>query len=186
MYVILVGRPGIGKGLVLKEVSDFIRHWKLHDVAQRIKSNGHVTPEDKAQIEMTVAAEVDKANKIEFQGTSQKQNKDVIPPGLFHVAADSTTYQALIEAIGECYRSINYYEYNTEQQKNVLRVYRHSSTCFILPELASLMRTKTEDVVNFLLGLYDCPVDYEYRTVSRQKDRVRRACVNLIAGTTPS
>jgi hypothetical protein len=185
MFMILVGRPGIGKGLILKEVAEFVKHWKLQDVRTRVGNNAK-SAEDQQQIKMAIEHEADRANKIEFQGTSNKQNKDVIPPGLFHVAADSTTYQALIEAIGECYRSINYYEYNPEQKKDTLRVYRHSSTCFILPELASLMRTKTEDVVNFLLGLYDCPVDYEYRTISRQKDRVRRACVNLIAGTTPS
>lgn len=185
MYMILVGKPGIGKGLVLKEVAEFVKHWKLQDVRARVGQNGK-SEADKQQMTLSAAEEADKANKIEFQGSSNKQNKDVIPPGLFHVAADSTTYQALIEAIGECYRSINYYEFNKQQEKDILRVYRHSSTCFILPELASLMRTKTEDVVNFLLGLYDCPVDYEYRTISRQKDRVRRACVNLIAGTTPS
>lgn len=37
-----------------------------------------------------------------------------------------------------------------------------------------------------MLGLYDCPVDYEYITKTQGKDRVRRGCLNLLAGTTPS
>ena len=48
------------------------------------------------------------------------------------------------------------------------------------------MRKKTDDMINLLLALYDCPVDYEYRTLSRGKDRIRRGCANIIAGTTPS
>jgi Protein of unknown function (DUF3987) len=185
MFTILCGPPGVGKGLVLKEVNGFVRSWKLAD-AMKWFSKDAKTSEDKSLIEMMVQSDLEKATKNEFQGTSGKQNKDVVPPGLFHVAADSTTYQALIDAIGECYRSISHYVYDEKQQKEILVPYRHSSTCFILPELSSLLRQKSEDTVNFLLGLYDCPDDYEYRTISRQKDRVRRGCVNLIAGTTPS
>lgn len=185
MYVILVGKPGIGKGLVLTEVIEFVRHWKLQDVSHKLNGNTAKSQEDAFTIHANAAEELKSANDSEYQGANTKK-KEVVPPGLFHVAPDSTTYQAMIEALGECYRSINYYAYSERLGKDVLLPYRHSSTCFVLKELASLMRAKTEDVVNFLLGLYDCPIDYEYRTISRQKDRVRRACVNLIAGTTPS
>ena len=48
-----------------------------------------------------------------------------------------------------------------------------------------IMRKKTNDTVNLLLGLYDCPDDYEYVTKNSGEDRVKRGCVNLLAGTTP-
>jgi len=48
------------------------------------------------------------------------------------------------------------------------------------------MRKRTNDTINYLLGLYDCPFDYEYVTKTNGKDRVRKGCLNLIAGTTPS
>lgn len=182
-YVILVGKPGIGKGLVIGEVTDCIRHWKLFDVVGHAKSAK--TNDDKQQIEMEQKASLKDATDKEQQGKGS-QGKDTIPPLLFPQASDSTTYQALIEAIGENYRSINYYQYDDTQKKDTIKTYRHSSVCFCLQELSSLMRSKTEDIVNFLLGLYDCPLDYEYRTITRSKDRVRRACVNILAGTTPS
>jgi hypothetical protein len=56
---------------------------------------------------------------------------------------------------------------------------------FTLPELASLLRKRTDDTVNFLLGIYDNPLDYEYKTKTKESDRVRRGCLNLLAGTTP-
>lgn len=182
-YQILVGKPGIGKGLVIREVTNFLRHWKLFDVVDKVK--GAKSDTDKQEIETARRAELTQANEKEFQGKGA-QAKDAIPPLLFPQASDSTTYQALIEAISENYRSINYYQYDETQKKDIIKAYRHSSICFCLQELSSLMRAKTEDIVNFLLGLYDCPLDYEYRTITRSKDRVRRACVNLLAGTTPS
>lgn len=182
-FVILVGEPGIGKGIVIKEVTAFMRHWKLFDVVGHAPSGK--STEDNQQMEMEQKSSLKDAMDKESQGNGV-QSKNTTPPILFPQASDSTSYQSLIEAIGENYRSINHYQWDETQKKDVLKTYRHSSVGFHLQELASLMRSKTEDIVNFLLGLYDCPLDYEYRTITRGRDRVRRACVNLLAGTTPS
>lgn len=178
-FTILTGRPGIGKGLVIKEVTSFMTHWKQEDV---LKDAGKVgsSQEEKVRSETLAQLELDAAREREYQGTT-KQATELAKPLLFPMAADATSYQALILAIGDCYRRINYVDKN-----NKLQVYGHSSISFALPELSSLFRSKTEDVINFLLGLYDCPDDYEYRTVSREKDKIRRGCVNFFAGTTPS
>lgn len=181
-FVVLVGEPGIGKGIVIKEVTMFMRYWKLFDVVGH--ANNGKTTEDKQQIEMEQKAALKDAMEKESQGKGE-QSKDAIPPILFPQASDSTSYQSLIDAIGENYRSINYYKYDEVLKKDVIKTYRHSSVGFHLQEIASLIRSKTEDIVNFLLGLYDCPLDYEYRTITRGRDRVRRACVNILAGTTP-
>ena len=179
MYVILVGAPGIGKGLVIREVSEFLKHWKLKDRVLPKGLSQSQTEVAKAQLE----ADDDTASGNEFQG--KVKNAELIQPGLIPVAADATTYEALVKAVAESYRCIQYVEESPDGQKK-LKVQGHSSICFSLQELSSLMRKRTEDTVNYLLGLYDCPVDYEYITLSRGKDRVRRGCLNILAGTTPS
>lgn len=179
-YVILVGAPGIGKGLSIREVTDFLKHWKLEDVMKVVSDPKIAENKDfKQQVEMSNQSQLDKAQEKEFQG-GQKRG-EMFKPLLFPVCADAITYEALVQAVGECYRYINYIDNNGK-----LKPYGHSSLCFSLQELSSLLRKRTNDTVNYLLGLYDCPVDYEYSTLTRGKDRVRRGCLNIIAGTTPS
>ena len=177
MYIILVGPPGVGKGLVIREVSDFLKHWKQSD---------RVIPKDlsekqKQMADIVAEQDMQTAQDVEFQGKSK--NAEIIKPLLIPVAADATTYEALVKAVAESYRCVNHVEIINGERK--LKTYGHSSLCFSLQELSSLMRKRTEDTVNYMLGLYDCPVDYEYLTVSRGKERVRRGCLNIIAGTTP-
>jgi len=181
MYVILVGPPGTGKGLVLREVTNLLRYWTL-DMSEGAKDIAKTT-EEKAQIAALVETNVANATKTEFQGQG-KGKKETIKPLLIPVSADAITYEALVLAVGDSYRYINYRDTSKEPHRIV--PYGHSSLCFILQELSSLMRKRTNDTVNYLLGIYDCPKDYEYTTITRGKDRVRRGCLNIIAGTTPS
>lgn len=179
VYIILVGPPGTGKGLVIREASNFLKFWKLKD-AIKITNNGHITP---PEIQQTIDAIHDKnlqeARELELQ-CKNKQNS-MIEPLLIPMAADATTYEALVEAVAQSYRRINFIK-----PDNKLGIYGHSSLCFSLQELGSLLRKRTNDTVNYMLGLYDCPVDYEYKTKTQGQDRVRRGCLNLLAGTTPS
>ena len=181
MYVILVGPPGLGKGLSIKAVTSMLKHWTL----DTSKGNEKLatSPEKAAVVEAAVSENLKNASATEQQGTG-KGPKDLIKPLLIPVCADAITYEALVQAVAQSYRYINYVEEVNGQPK--LRAYGHSSLCFVLEELSSLMRKRTNDTVNYLLGLYDCPVDYEYSTITRGKDRIRRGCLNLIAGTTPA
>lgn len=184
LYVILVGPPGVGKGLTIKAVSSILKHWTL-DV---FKANEKVTadPVNAATVEMSIASNLKAAKEIEFQG-NHKGPKDIIKPLLIPVCADAITYEALVMAVAGTYRYINYLDPpNAVSDKPTLKSYGHSSECFLLEELGSLLRKKSNDTVTYLLGLYDCPDDYEYTTVSRGKERVRRGCLNILAGTTPS
>lgn len=184
MYVILVGPPGTGKGLPIREVSNILKHWKKKDVLIQSANQNKLTDEQKSLAEMHGQSDLEEANKHELKPSAK--NADIVEPLLFPVAADATTYEALVQAVAESYRRINFPQYDEKAGKELLRVYGHSSLCFSLQELSSLLRKRTHDTVNYLLGLYDCPVDYEYITISRGKDRVRRGCLNLLAGTTPS
>lgn len=180
-YVILIGEPGIGKGLPIREVSTFLKHWKKCQGVQIDPLT--LTPTQKQQADLLRETELDDAKKKEFQGNVK--NAELFEPLLYPVAADATTYEALVKAVADSYARCNFVGWNEKQQKDTLQVCGHSSLCFCLQELASLMRKRTDDTVNYMLGLYDCPVDYEYDTKTKGKDRVRRACLNMIAGTTP-
>jgi len=180
-YTILVGPPGVGKGLVLKEVSNILKHWTL-DMSEGNKKIAK-TPDQQAVVDASVAENIKHASSVEFQGT-QKGPKDLIKPLLIPVCADSITCEALIKAIAESFRYINHVELDGDKPK--IRAYGHSSLCFVLPELSSLMKKNTQNTNNFLLSIYDCPVDHEYISITRGKDRIRKGCLNIIAGTTPS
>lgn len=94
-------------------------------------------------------------------------------PPLFPVSADSITFEELMADIASSMRML------------VLtgnKVYKHTSYAFLLEELSSLFKRKTEDVVKFLLNAYDCK-GYEYKTKHQGKDIIRSLCVSFIAGT---
>jgi len=181
MYTILVGPPGVGKGLIIREVTNALKHWTLDINAGN--TNAAKSQQDKDTAAMVVESDLKHATEVEYQGKSK--GADTLKPLLIPVCADAITYEALVQAVGNSYRRINYAELNGDNQPK-LKIYGHSSLCFVLQELSSLLRKRTNDTVNYLLGLYDCPVDYEYTTITRGKDRVRRGCLNIIAGTTPS
>lgn len=182
MYTILVGPAGIGKGLCITQVSDLLRFWKLKD-ALKLTHEGK-TPEEKQIIEATIQADLKSAADAAINPTNKQV--DLTEPYLIPTGSDATTYEALVGAVSKSYRRVSYVAYDEKQLKNVTRAYGHSSVYFSLPELASLLRKRTDDTVNYMLGLYDCPIDYQYDTKNQGKDRVKKGCLNLIAGTTPN
>lgn len=125
------------------------------------------------------------AQAAEFGQDKEKKQREFEKPLLFPVAADATTYEALVRSLSKSLRHINYKKFDEKQNREVLGVYAHSSLCFCLEEISSLFRKRTEDTVHFMLQTYDCG-DYEYDTKTQGKDRVRRCCLNFFGGTTPS
>jgi len=140
MYMLLVGEPGLGKGLVMKQVSAIIRHHRNKDTEERI--NGEY-------------------------------------PLMIPVAADATTYEALVRAMSKCTKTYQY------KEDSKLRIYTHSSLTFCLEEMASLFRKHTEDVANFLLVTFDCG-DFIYDTKTQGTDKIKNCCLNFLAGTNPA
>ena len=181
-YVILVGDPGIGKGLCIRPASEFLSHWKLKDAVS--KAEEIQDPQRRAKAIATINNDNLRAQEEEMQPTNRQNN--VIESQIIPVAADATTYEALIRAVGKSYRTIEYPLFNKEKNVIESKIYGHSSLCFSLQELSSLLRKRSDDTVNYMLGLFDCPLNYEYDTKTKGKDRVRRGCLNLLAGTTSS
>jgi hypothetical protein len=182
MYIILVADPGVGKGVALDPVISVLKTHKLNP-RLKIKAENLKTSEEQADALAALMAEMDTANSKEPNGTFKKLN-NIEEPLLFPVAANSTTYEALVKTHAQSLRSIF-----PEKDKNskLLKsgLYTHSSLSFLLEEMSSLFRKHTEDLVQYLIAAFDCK-DYEYVTIGRGKDKVKNSCLNIAAGTTPS
>ena len=177
MYTILYGEPGIGKSLVLDMVQDILKHHKRKD----FNNTAGNTEAEKFVVQKTEQSNLELAE----EGTIKSKNKgEVNEPTLFPYAPDATTYEALVESMSKSFRRINYTQINPDGTSK-LAVYGHCSMYFCLDELGSLLRKKADSTVNYMLGLYGCPKEYEYKTKTSGEDRVLRGCLNFIAGTTP-
>lgn len=184
IYPILVGGPGVGKGLVIKQVAEILKFHKLEDPAARTEvksstSNGEMTTEEK-KLEKEIQEIIKESN---YERAANKKSL-VDKALLFPVAADATTYEALVRAMSKSIRYIPYDEFDKTLGRNTSRTYIHSSLCFVLEEISSLFRKRTEDVVHSLIQFYDCG-NYEYDTKTQGKDNVRNCCLNFFGGTTP-
>lgn len=182
MYVILVGEPAVGKGRVTRPINEILRYHKLENPSsEKPTPKSDMSKEDKATIDALIEANFADGTKGE-----EKKNKRIFEkPLLIPVGASATTWEALVNALANSLRRINYSEYDERIQKNVIKIYTHSSLCFCLEEISSMFRKKTEEVARFLLQTYDCG-DYEYDTKTPGlKDYVKKCCLNLLGGTTP-
>lgn len=183
LYVILVGEPGMGKGIVIKPVTEILKFHKLKDP----RNNRQVSQEDIEKVRAEIIAEEEYKSAQIFEGGTDNKGKPkqiYDKPLLFPVAADATTYEALVKALSQAIRRINYSRYDEKLGRNIMDIYSHSSLCFALEEISSLFRKRTEDLVHLLIQAYDCG-DYTYETKTQGKDRVKRCCLNFFGGTTP-
>lgn len=185
VYTILVGEPAIGKGLVLKQVSKILRHHKLPTPAElRSLQAPGMSPENKKVLESIVSEDYETAQESEGNDAKGSIKKSIERPLLIPVAADATTYEALVTALAQAIRRKSVIKFNDQTQRDEIKSYTHSSLCFVLEEVGSLFRKKSEDVVNLLLQAYDCG-DYKKDTKTSGKDRVKDCCLNMLGGTTP-
>ena len=178
MYMVLFGEPGIGKSLVLDSVKDILKHHKRKDV---LIDTSTKTEQEKMLISSIEKSNLDAANDATQQ---LKKGGERIEPALFPYAPDATTYESLVNSMGNSFMRINY-NYTDKEGNPKLGIYGHCSMYFCLDELGSLFRKHVDLVIHYLLGLHACPLDYEYKTKTQGQDRVRRGCLNFIAGTTP-
>lgn len=186
IYAILTGETGVGKGLVLTEIYSFLSYHKLDPNAYR--NNVNLSKIDDQVVKDTI-------NKVyieDFQAAEQMmkaREKDntrnfADKPLLLPIGVDSTTYQSLVSSMPKAMRRKDYLELDPASGKYIPKIYTHTSMAFCLEEISSLFRKKTEDIVNFLIKVYDCQ-DYTYETISRGFDRIRKPCLTFIGGTTP-
>jgi len=175
IYVPLVGRPGIGKGRAIKAAKEILTALKLDEL--KTENHPDFNPQEKEAAEAIAAADLESAMKA---GSALVNEKPLAIP----CEADAVTYEGLVASMAENYRRIRYPFFDEKLGRHVMKVYGHSSMCFMLEEMASLFKKNTENVVNFLLQAYDCG-DYLKKTKHSGNDRILRMCVGILAGTTP-
>lgn len=174
IYPILVGDPGVGKGLVIKPVLAMLQKHKLEDrLAKTI---------DLSNTEAVAAAAVEAAD---YASDSQSKVKTPRPRLRIPIGANCTTYESLVNTCAESVRRINYKRYDAKLQKYVPDIYSHSSLAFALEEMSSLFHKDSSKVVQFLITAYDCG-DYHYKTKTAGEDYVKSCCLNFLGGTTPA
>lgn len=161
-YILLVGGPGIGKGLVVKQVIKMLKFHKLVTAQHEVKA------EDISDMMMSDVHSKEKA-------------EDAL---LIPVAPETVTFEALIKEMATTMTG-GRYKVLQPDGKLVEKTYTHKSLAFCLEEVSSLFQKNTEKVVNFLLAAFDCG-DYDYVTKNCGTDRLRKICLNIFGGTTPS
>jgi len=173
MYAVLVGGPAVGKGRVIKPVTDFLNYWNIADLKK--DPNKLIATKDKAD-ELSMEA-LQQFEEKSGTGVKAPKRKALVP-----IAADATTYEALLKSMAE----------NIIITKDVGKTalsptgnYIHKSLAFSLEEMSSLVKYKAKDVIDFMLKAYDCG-DYNYETKHHGKDKLRKICLNFFAGTTPN
>jgi hypothetical protein len=157
LYIILVGEPGVGKGLVIKPVYDYLRFHKLNRLKLTSTALGEANVQDvNEEVLKALIDEYQSANNINLPPTVNKallggnpyKPKEV--PLLIPMAADATTYEALVESQARAFRTIRVTRC-LDSKLLIKSSYSHSSICFALEEISSLFRKHTEDVVNYLV-----------------------------------
>ncbi len=188
IYVIMVGKPGLGKDLVIEPVENILREHKIDNVV--------VAEREREQIK-ELATEKDAKGKYKDlkaedllegkhgEDLARKIEKARERPLVIPLAANATTYEALVDAMAKSTRRIRRLEWSEKEQKNIVIPYSHCSLGFCLGEISSLFRAKTQNVVNFLLEAYNCKDNYDYNTIGRGECSIRKLCLNFLGGTTP-
>ena len=176
MYIILVGEPGTGKGLVIKPATEILRYHKTNPKLQNVLNSADEQDFDPEMIQEF------KESLASLSGTKFSKEEYIEDPLVIPLGADSTTFEALIvqHKKARCW-------FRSEQPSKVLAPhcrYMHNSLVLMLEEVSTLFRKKTEDVINYLLKAYDCG-HFEYRSIGRGVDCIRNPCLNILGGTTP-
>lgn len=173
VYIILCGDPGVGKGLVIKQVESILRFHK-RKAGQAVI--GDIKPDSKDEDALIQRAQVEN----DVKDSIQKAKDELL---LIPVAPSATTYEKLVSSMASSVRAYCYRTTDSDGKSKLGHGYQ-SSLCFCLEEISSLFKSHTHDLVNFLLQAYDCG-DYRYETLSRGEDIIKNCCLSFFGGTTP-
>ena len=183
-YTGLCGGPGVGKGIIIKPVTDMLRYHKISST-----TNSMETSIDKMLSKATKEGATPDTIKLLQQAKESMQqlaevgNKKSNPRDekyLFPIGADATTFQSMVQEHGGAVRVF----YSTPCPIAPSGIYTYHSIIFILQEASSLFEENAKMKVDYLLHAYDCS-DYKYKTKTQGEDIIKRSSLSLLFGTTP-
>lgn len=170
LYVILVGDPATGKGLVLRPIKEMLCYWKQNSTAMKLDKL-----DEKSRKQILEAAE-------ELRVEAAKKGEVFQDPLIFPMTADSTTYEQVVTENAKAIRTLRLTSPNEKMAPS--GIYTHNSLIFLLPELDSLFKKHQEDVIKYLTAAFDGD-QYEYKTKTQGTAQIRRPCLTFLAGTNP-
>jgi hypothetical protein len=71
------------------------------------------------------------------------------------------------------------------KQMSAIKTKEHQSLTAFSSELGSLLGSKSVEMTDFLVDIYDCNPDWDKQTVGRGLEKIEKPWFNLIAATTP-
>lgn len=166
-YNVLVGPPSVGKTLILILVKKCL--------TQHMLFPRKISTEQAQQLQNAAENLSEPANDAIKKMTN--------PPLMLPMAADSTTFESLVQELALATRT-HRFEYQLADGSMKKELYFHNSICFALSELSDLFKKKVEDIIRFLQTTYDCQ-DFRHRTKTQGEDCIVHCCVNMLACATP-
>lgn len=164
IYVVLIGPPGVGKGIAMNPAKSILQSFKK---ASRLKDAD-------LQNLMKVSSQ-DETNEVIDKIKASEEFSNL----LLAAAADATTYESLVQDNAKSITSVKY----REGEKN--RIYSHCSMYFCLAEMGNLFQKDQSRLTNYLQDAYDCG-NHRYKTKTKGEDCVFNTCLSLMGGTTPA
>lgn len=184
IYAVLVGDPGTGKGLVIRPVNDILKSFKFRtpnmvETTQIADGIGLLKESAKSTVDQSTLIDLEAMLK---NAPADQAIKPTAP--LFHLpcTADSTTYESLVHEQATAYRKLSV-GYKDKFSPN--GIYTHSSMYMLLEEMGSLFRKQHETLIRYLIVAFDCG-DYHYKTKHQGEDYVKKCCLSILAGCTPT
>lgn len=184
IYAILVGDPGIGKGLVIRPVNDILKSFKF-----KVRGADEVAKIEESLTLLDEAATNHPDTGISLNLKSMLKNA---PPSdeikssapLFHLpcTADSTTFESLVREQATAYRRMSIGKKDKFAPNGV---YTHSSMYMLLEEMGSFFKKNHENLIRYLMQAFDCN-DYHHKTKTQGEDYVKKCCLSILAGCTPT
>jgi hypothetical protein len=184
MYVILVGEPGVGKGLMVHELNFLLSYHELIPPKVTATAAGPtmLDPSTKAaKLEESAEAAREFLREI---GEDPKKIKTKKRNLLFPLGASCTTYAKLVESLEGAYRAFVYKVPGAENGEMKTMRYTHNSLAFCISELATLFSRDTSTLVTFFTDIWDGE-KYIYETKHCGENIIPRPCISFYAGTTP-
>lgn len=114
------------------------------------------------------------------KGTAMRLMREHIDKLKITVAAESTTREALIQAIEESAESVS-----MSENPLVMELYMHSSLTVFSEELTSLIGYQNKEMLANLADWFDCAKSWRYRTKTSGVNEIVNIYLNLIGATTP-
>lgn len=183
IYLTLVGPPGVGKGMILKPVKEVLTHYKLDPLRKALKAAKDIKmmeSVDAQEFTDTIVGSIVDGTA----GFAKKKPEEKEEKLLFPIAADATSYEALVRSMAKCTQWSDYKEQMPDGNTR-LRKYFHCSMFFALEEISSLFEKHAQKIQDFLLVAYDCGDKYRRETITRDVEIIKRPCLSFIGGTVP-